>query len=199
MTWLHRSSLFWRRRDRKTYGPTDGRADRPGYRDARTHLKKVQNVVKTNESMSRITQTCHHAKISLCNHTIKPENPSSAWWAILLFILSHIWIVQHLSAHPITQFFKRWVKTLSLLALEFLISTGISVLSRLRQSYHYHHAHCKKKTKYRIFVHTRLTHFYLYHHAHCKTRPIRPTMRPHDDEMIVWWCDYSWPTLALTC
>ena len=22
------------------------------------------------------------------------------------------------------------------------------------------------------------------------TRPIRPTMRPHDDEMIVWWCDY---------
>ena len=23
-----------------------------------------------------------------------------------------------------------------------------------------------------------------------ETRPIRPTMRPHDDEMIVWWCDY---------
>ena len=23
-----------------------------------------------------------------------------------------------------------------------------------------------------------------------KTRPIRPTMRPHDDEMIVWWWDY---------
>ena len=22
------------------------------------------------------------------------------------------------------------------------------------------------------------------------TRPIRPTMRPHDDIMIVWWCDY---------
>ena len=23
-----------------------------------------------------------------------------------------------------------------------------------------------------------------------KTRPLRPTMRPHDDEMIVWWRDY---------
>ena len=24
-----------------------------------------------------------------------------------------------------------------------------------------------------------------------KTRPMRPTMRPHDDEMIVWWCYYT--------
>ena len=30
----------WLRTDRRTDGPTDGRTDRPGYRDARTHLKK---------------------------------------------------------------------------------------------------------------------------------------------------------------
>ena len=35
----HRFSSFWRKRDPRTDGPTDGRTDRPSYRDARTHLK----------------------------------------------------------------------------------------------------------------------------------------------------------------
>ena len=32
-------------------------------------------------------------------------------------------------------------------------------------------------------------------------RPNRPTMRPHDHKVIVWWCDYMrfYLTLALTC
>ena len=31
---------------------------------------------------------------------------------------------------------------------------------------------------------------YKYAWLYERTRPIRPTMRPHDDEMIVWWRDY---------
>ena len=50
----------------------------------------------------------------------------------------------------------------------------------------------KRKEKKEVFSHMCL-------HRSCplgllivtdfRTRPIRPTMRPHDDEMIVWWCD----------
>ena len=43
-----------------------------------------------------------------------------------------------------------------------------------------------------LFISSKNLWLNMWFYASCsfETRPIRPTMRPHDDEMIVWWRDY---------